>query len=210
LIYGSSSLQSISCSEAGVSWMSPRSLPSEQCTLFPVSKGTRMLCHNLHEELQLIFIMLYKPVVFLPLQALQGHLWLGFLVPTFWPSDTLVDHSMSQGSPWETFDLLSFLGRSDVCFLLQNQPSSCLKSLSSGHVREDLPLHLCHVLQPFVALCHLAPLGRNKPKPLIPQRGIRADQRIFSVRLSHLRSYLPPQQGGLKVIFWAVTIFSTR
>ena len=94
-----------------------------------------MLCHNLHEELQLIFIMRYKPVVFLYKfhPTLWSHLWLGYLVPTFWPSDSLVDHSMSQGPPLETFDPFSFLG-SDVCFLLQNQPSSCLTSLSSGHV----------------------------------------------------------------------------
>jgi len=41
-----------------------------------------------------------------------------------------------------------------------------------------------------------APLGQKKPKPLIPHRGTRADQRICSVRLSHLHSYLPLNKGS--------------
>jgi len=36
----------------------------------------------------------------------------------FRPSDSLVDHSMSQGPLVETFDPFSFLGRSGGCFLL--------------------------------------------------------------------------------------------
>jgi len=70
-----------------------------------------MLCHNLHEELQLIFIMRYKLVAFLnkwhptlcsvicdldSLYQLSGH------------QIILVDHSMSQGPPFETFDPFSF------------------------------------------------------------------------------------------------------
>jgi len=98
---------------------------------------------------------------------------------------------MSQGPLLETFNPFSYLARSDVCFFLQNQLSSCLKSHSSRYVWEDLHLHLRQVLQPFIASCHPVPLGQKKPKQLIPQRGTRADQRICSVRLHHLRSYLP-------------------
>ena len=41
----------------------------------------------------------------------------------------------------------------------------------------------------------------KKPKPLIPQRGTRADQIICSVRLSHIGSYLPPWTRGSKGYF---------
>jgi len=89
---------------------------------------------------------------------------------------------MSQDPPLETFNPFSLLGRSDMCFLLEIQPSSCLKSLSSGHLWEDLHLHLCQVLQPFIVSSMLSGTSwSKKPKPLIPQRGTRADQIICSV-----------------------------
>ena len=132
----------------------------------------------------------------MPFHSLQCHLWLGFLVSTFWPSNSLVDHFMRQGTRLETLDPFSFLGRRDMCFCYKISQAVVWKARW-----EDLHLHLCQMLQPFVASCHLAPLGQKNPKPLIPQRGTRADQRIGSVWLSHLRSYLPPWTRGSKGYF---------
>ena len=141
--------------------------------------------------------------------TLQCHLWLGFLVPTFWSSDSsLVDHSMNQGPPYEIFDPFSVLGRKGVRFVLQNQPCICLKSLSTRYVWEDL-LHLCQELQPFVTSCHLAHLDKKKNKATNPLKRYQSWPEICSVRLPHLRSYLPPWKRSPRVIFWAVSSFST-
>jgi len=38
---------------------------------------------------------------------------------------------------------------------------------------------------------------------------IYLSEESFITLRNHLRSHLPPEQGGLRATFWAVTIFST-
>jgi len=137
--------------------------------------------------------MRYKPVVFLN----KCHL---VLCSDICDLDSLYQLLAIKQPGWSIYEpgssvrkfwcILSFW-KKRLCLLLQNQPRGCLKSLSSGHAWEDFHLHLCQVLQPFIASYNLAPLGQKKPKPVIPQKGTRTDQGICSVRLSNLGSIYP-------------------
>ena len=154
-----------------------------------------MLCNNLHEELQLIFIIRYKPVVFM-------YKCYPTLCSVICGLDSLYQLSATTQLGWSFHEpgssvrnfwsIFIFRKKRRVFFVIRS--AKFKRSFFRAHLGRSSPRSLSSpaTIRRFMSS---ALLGQKKPMPLIPQRGTRADQRNYSVRLSHLRSYLPLEQG---------------